>query len=175
MTQLSENQAYPYPLAIHGGGAAAQFLNGEKNILQIFLPKMTHKEQTALNSGKMTAGFLYQSGALLWLIQFCDQDDLILLTFEAPFDGRLIPKENLNLHDDENPHQRLVIEVHAVDEQSVLRALRVATLPADLSAAFLNAVEKQLRSEGGDNIMRQWLQANPAILAQQIEMRVLGR
>lgn len=175
MTQLSRNQVYPNPLAAQGGGAAAQFLNGEKNILQIFLPKMTHKEQTALNSGKMTAGFLYQSGALLWLFQSYDEDGQILLTFEAPFDVRLIPKENLNLPDIHNSHKRLVIEVHALDEQNILKVLRVVSLPPELTVKFYNAVLQQLCSEGNEKIMRQWLQAKPALLAQQADMRVVGQ
>lgn len=175
MTQLSKKQAYPYPLATQGGGAAAQFLNGEKNILQIVLPKMTHKEQTALNSGKMTAGFLYQSGALLWLFQYYDEDGLILLTLEAPFDARLISKENLNLRDIHNCHKRLVVEVHALDEQNILKVLRVVSLPPELTVKFLNAVQQQLCSEGNEKIMRQWLQAKPALLAQQTDMCVVGR
>lgn len=175
MTQLSGNQVYPYPLVTEGGGAAAQFLNGEKNILQIVLPKMTDKEQTALNSGKMAAGFLYQSGALLWLFQCYDEEGIVLLTLEAPFDARLISKENLNLRDIGNSHKRLVIEVHALDEQNILRVLRVVSLPPELTVEFLNAVQQQLCSEGNEKIMRQWLLTKPALLAQQADMRELGR
>jgi len=94
----------PYPLPInHGEGAAAQFLMQSGNILQIVLPGMDSKEQNALRSGMIKAGFLYEGGAMLLLFQFYGSDGKPLITFDAPFDIRLLSKDKRNLHNIENP------------------------------------------------------------------------
>jgi hypothetical protein len=50
MIELRRGEPYPLPLE-QSEGAAAQFLTKTGNILQIVLPGMDAKEQTALRSG----------------------------------------------------------------------------------------------------------------------------
>jgi len=98
------------------------------NILQIVLPGMDGKEQNALRSGMIKAGFLYEGGSLLLLFQFFGAGaGKPLLAFDAPFDIRILPSNKRNLHNIENPEQRLAIEIHAIDEKKILRALRQLT------------------------------------------------
>jgi hypothetical protein len=56
----------PYPLAVvKSEGAGAQFLMQSGNILQIALPGMDSKQQNALRSGMIKAGFLYEGGSIV--------------------------------------------------------------------------------------------------------------
>src|SRR5664279_3691762 len=141
---LTRGEPYPLPLE-QGQGAAAQFLMQSGNILQIVLPGMDAKEQTALRSGMIKAGFLYESGSMLFLFQFYGAGaGKPLLTFDAPFDIRLYPENRRNLHNIDNAHQRLAIEIHAIDEKKILRALRLVAMPPDMTIKFLSAVQEQL-------------------------------
>lgn len=142
MIELRRGEPYPLPLE-QGEGAAAQFLTKTGNILQIVLPGMDAKEQTALRSGMIKAGFLYEGGAMLFLFQFYGAGKP-LLTFDAPFDIRLYQENRRNLHNIDNAHQRLAIEIHAIDEKKILRALRLVTMPPDMTIKFLSAVQEQL-------------------------------
>lgn len=174
MIELSRGQAYPLPLA-QSEGAAAQFLTQTGNILQIALPGMTAKEEKAIRNGMIKAGFLYEGGALLLLFQFYD-DKGPLLTFDAPFDIRLYPPEERNLHDIDNVDQRLAIEIHAVDDKNIVRALRLVTMPPTMTLKFLSAVQDQL-CEAGTAIgkMNEWLQHEPSELIETTETWILGK
>ena len=99
---LARGEPYPLPLE-QGQGAAAQFLTKTGNILQIVLPDMDSKEQNALRSGMIKSGFLYEGGSMLLLFQFYGSDGKPLITFDAPFDIRLLSKDKRNLHNIENP------------------------------------------------------------------------
>lgn len=85
-----------------------------------------------------------QGGAMLLLFQFYGNDGKPLITFDAPYDVRLLPTDNRSLHNIDNAEQRLAIEIHAVDEKKILRALRVVTMPPSMTMAFLSAVQDQL-------------------------------
>src|SRR5664279_3877044 len=111
---LTRGEPYPLPLE-QGQGAAAQFLMKTGNILQIVLTGMDSKEQNALRSGMIKAGFLYEAGSMLLLFQFYGAGKPLII-FDAPFDIRLLSAAKRNLHNIENPEQRLAIEIHAVDE-----------------------------------------------------------
>ena len=167
----------PYPLPInHGEGAAAQFLMQSGNILQIVLPGMDSKEQNALRSGMIKAGFLYEGGSMLFLFQFYGAGaGKPLITFDAPFDIRLLSSDRRKLHNIENPEQRLAIEIHAVDEKKILRALRVVTMPPAMTLKFLSAVQDQLSAINKPGVMAGWLQQQPEDLLNQTENWVLGK
>jgi hypothetical protein len=174
MIELSRGQPYPLPLA-QSEGAAAQFLTRTGNILQIALPSMTAKEERAIRNGMIKAGFLYEAGALLLLFQFYG-DRAPLLTLDAPFDIRLYPPEERNLHDIDNADQRLAIEIHAIDDKNIVRALRLVTMPPAMTLKFLSAVQDQLCEAGtAGNKMAQWLQHEPNELIMTIETWILGK
>jgi hypothetical protein len=143
MIGLKRGEPYPLPIA-QEMGAAAQFLTQSGNILQIVLPDMDAKEQNALRSGMIKAGFLYEGGAMLFMFQFYGNDGKPLLTFDAPFDIRLLPPAERNLHSIDNAEQRLAIDIHAIDEKKILRALRLVTMPPDMTLKFLSAIQDQL-------------------------------
>lgn len=89
-----------YPLSTPANsneGATADFLRASGNRLVVILPGMTSKEQRALRGGTIKAGFLYDSGALLWLFQLYG-DKGPLLTLDAPFDVRLIPADDRHIN-----------------------------------------------------------------------------
>ena len=166
MIKLSVGE--PYPLAItQSEGAAAQFLVSG-NILQIVLPDMTAKEKTALKSGMIKSGLLYNQGALLLLFQFYGDNGKPLLTFDSPFDVRIIPKDLLQLHSIDNSNQRLAIEIHVIDENKIVRILRLVTMPPAMTIAFLSAVQDQLTTaNNGNQQMTNWLNYSPAELINQ--------
>jgi hypothetical protein len=146
------------------------------NILQIVLPGMDAKKQNAIRSGMIKSGFLYEGGAMLLLFQFYGAGaGKPLITFDAPFDIRLLSKDKRNLHNIENPEQRLAIEIHAVDEKKILRALRVVTMPPDMTLKFLSAVQDQLAAINKPGVMAKWLQQEPHDLIKQTENWVLGK
>ena len=171
---LTRGEPYPLPLE-QGQGAAAQFLMQSGNILQIVLPGMDSKEQNALRSGMIKAGFLYEGGSMLFLFQFYGAGaGKPLITFDAPFDIRLLSSDRRKLHNIENPEQRLAIEIHAVDEKKILRALRVVTMPPDMTLKFLSAVQDQLAAIDKPGVMAKWMQQQPEYLIKKVENWILG-
>ena len=170
---LTRGEPYPLPLE-QGQGAAAQFLMQSGNILKIVLPGMDSKEQNALRSGMIKAGFLYEGGAMLLLFQFYGSNGKPLITFDAPFDIRLLSAAKRNLHNIENPEQRLAIEIHAVDEKKILRALRVVTMPPAMTLNFLSAVQDQLAAIDKPGVMAKWMQQQPEYLIKKVENWILG-
>ena len=167
----------PYPLPITKEiGAAAQFLTQSGNILQIVLPGMDAKEQNALRSGMIKAGFLYEGGAMLFLFQFYGVGaGKPLLTFDAPFDIRLYPEKERKLHNIYNTEQRLAIEIHAIDEKRIFRVLRLVTMPPDMTLKFLSAVQDQLAGIDKPGVMNQWQQHEPHEIIKYTETWVLGK
>lgn len=172
MIALSVGKSYPLVISTIPG-AAAQFLRDSGNILQIMLPDISAGELYALKKGRVKAGFLYENGDLLWLFTFYDQTGAVL-TLDAPFDIRLYPREAMRLPDIDSPAQRLTIEIHVIDEKRIIRALRLITMPHDLTLSFLSAVQDQLASAVSGISMARWLQNEPGQLTQFARMYGLG-
>jgi len=168
----------PYPLPINAstdeGGAAVQFLTKSGNTLQIVLPGMNKSEEQALKKGKMKAGFLYKNGDMLWLFRLYDRKNKPLLTLDAPFDIRILPLEQQALHSITNDQQRLVIDVHGIDENRIVRTLRAITLPNELTILFLSSVQKQLTSNKHNVAMPFWIKQHPESLTKKTKMFTLG-
>ena len=89
---------------------------------------------------------MYKTGSLLWLFQFSDKKGRPILDFDCTFDVRIIPRDDLALHSIENEKQRLAIEIHAVDERRIVRALRLVTLSPKMTIDFLSAAQEQMAS-----------------------------
>ncbi len=166
----------PYPLpAMTPDGAAARFLMKCGSILQITLPGMNASEEAALRKGTVRAGLLTADGALLWLFQFLRSTRTPTLTFECPFDIRLLSPAQRDIPAFEHRTRELPIEVHVVDEQGILRVLRRISLPSELTRDFLAAVANQLTSSrSGDVAHLLWQRREPAQLAAQCTMHVCG-
>jgi hypothetical protein len=143
MITLSRGQPYPLQHPNHDT-AVADFLRTGGNRLLIVLSGMNSREEYAFRNGMITGGFLYNEGGMLWLFRFYDNKGLPLFTFDAPFDARLIPADDRQLHSIDNAEQRLLIDLHAVDDKGILRAIRAVTLPPRLTLSFLSAVQEQL-------------------------------
>ena len=174
MIKLARGEPYPLPVP-QQEGASANFLSKNGNVLQVSLPGMTANECTAFRSGMIKAGFMYQDGSLLWLFQFNDNKGRPLITLDAPFDVRLIPKNLLALHSIDNAQQRLLIDLHAIDEHKILRALRVITMPPELTLEFLQAAQDQMASIDRQGIMERWMQLSPDTLAVTTKMYLMGK
>ncbi len=174
MIKLARGEPYPIPL-LQTEGAAAQFLLKTGNILQIVLPGMDAKEENALRSGMIKAGILYDGGALLLLFQFYGNNGRPLLTFDAPFDIRLLPSSQRELHNIDNDQQRLAIEVHGVDEKKIVRALRMVAMPPAMTLKFLSLVQDQLAAIDKPGVMEKWLQSQPNQLIDTTETWILGK
>lgn len=171
---LSRGQ--PYPLQCpQDEGAVADFLRTGGSRLLIVLHGMSSKEEQALRGGRVTAGFMYEEGDMLWLFSFYSKRGSLLFTFDAPFDARLIPADERVLPNIDNAEQRLLIEIHAVDETGILRAIRAVTLSPALTLAFLSAVQEQLSVTTGGHKLPLWFAKQPADLANDINMETLGR
>lgn len=174
MITLSRGERYPMPI-LQSEGAAVQFLLKTGNMLQIVIPDMDAKEEAALRSGMIKAGMLYEGGAMLLLFQFYGNDGKPLLTFDAPFDIRLLPPNQRELHNIDNDRQRLAIEIHGVDDKLILRALRVVTMPPDMTIKFLSAVQDQLAAINKPGVMARWMQSQPHELMRTTETWILGK
>ncbi len=173
-TRLAVGQAYPLPLAT-ADGAAAHFLIKTGSVLQICLPGMTPPEESALRKGTVRAGLLVADGALLWLFQFLRSARSPALTFDCPFDVRQIPQAQRDIPTNEHRARRLPIEIHAVDEQAVLRVVRRLSLPSDLTEHFLTSVLRQLHcSRSGETAYMLWNRRHPGHLVAQCKMHVCG-
>jgi hypothetical protein len=87
----------------------------------------------------------------------------------------LIPADDRQLHNIDNAEQRLLIDLHAVDDKGILRAIRAVTLPPALTLAFLSAVQDQLSVTTSGRRMAMWFSKQPEELAKIIKMETLGR
>lgn len=177
MTHIILERGKPYPLPITiNEGAAAQFLIKGGSILQVRLPEMTAAEEWALRNGLLKAGLLAANGAILLLFQFYDKNGRPSLTLDCPFDLRLVPPEKRQLYDIESGAERLLLEVHAVDERGILRGLRAVTLPVPLTLSFFSAVQDQLSSPArGDDQYAIWQRHATEELCTWTDMQVCGR
>ena len=165
----------PYPLTIPPEGASAEFLRTDGNTLKIMLPSMDKKEERALREGLAETGLLCANNAILWLFRFW-AGDRPLLTLDAPFDVRKIPRDILNLHSITNPNQRLLIVLHAIDDKGILRGIRAITLPADLTLEFLSAAQNQLADPRSDQYQHAvWMQQQPDQLTNSTKMWTMGK
>jgi len=173
MQILSIGSQYPFPLGAEG--AKANFLTISGNTLQIVIPNISKEDLFALKKGKIKAGFLYQNGDLLWLFTFFDKKGKVF-TLDSPFDARLIPKELLALHDITSSNQRLVIDIHVIDETKTVRVLRSVTMPSSLTLSFMSTVQEQLsETNKSDLSLKKWLKVSPAELTKNAEMYELGK
>ena len=121
-------------------GASANFLSKSGNFLQICLPDLQKSEVRSIRKNTLQAGLIKDGPLILWLFKFDEE-----LTFDCPFDVRLISKSDLALHNIDNQNQRLSIDIHLVDTQTmILKALRAVTLSPELTRAFLLEVQEQL-------------------------------
>lgn len=174
MTIFSRGQPYPleYPKQ---DSAVADFLRAGGNRLLIVLSGMTEMKEQSFRFNTVRAGFLYKDGALLWLFRFYDNNGHPLFTFDAQFDARLIPADDCQLHSIDNAEQRLLIDLHAVDDKGILRAIRAITMSPGMTLAFLSAVQEQLATTAGERQMAEWMRQQPDELANSIKMEALGR
>ncbi len=171
METLSINSPYPFPLGREG--ATANFLTKSGNTLQISIPDITEQELFCLKKGKIKAGFIYQSGDLIWLFQFFDKKGIVF-TLDAPFNVRLIPKDLLALHDIKNQRQRLVIDLHVVD-RGIVRVLGDTTMPNNLTVDFLSAAQDQVATLQHGTAMQKWMKSDPDELTKLTKMHELGK
>ena len=168
-------EPYPLPVALEFG-AAAQFLMDSGSILQICVPDMTPADEEALRSGPVTAGLLVEGSALLLVFQFHAPDGRPVLLFDCPYDARLVAPEARRLPSTPSATEsRLLIQVHAVDGQGLLRVLRSVTLAPELTRRFLAAVMDQLAAlASGKAAHRRWRASPAGELARQAGMSVRG-
>ena len=170
---LSCGEPYPIPVAACES-ACAQFLIRPGNFLQIVLPEMTALEQTALQSGMIVAGLLYEHGAMMLFFQFYG-DEQPELSFSVPYNARLLTPDNRVLPNIDSPEQRFNFEIHAVDGNKILRVIRRTAMPYDMSLAFLDAVQEQLHKREKPGVMRAWQERRPDFLIKQAQAWVLDK
>lgn len=138
MIELSVGQKYPLPITVKEG-ASANFLMKGDSVLHIFLPDILPSEIRQIKKGKIKAGIIVDLPLILWVFQFGD------MTFECPYDIRLINKNDLELPSITNEKQRLAISMHLVDSNTnIIHALKLFTLSPELSLKFLLAAQEQL-------------------------------
>ncbi|MGZ4047416.1 MAG: hypothetical protein ACXVNP_14045, partial [Bacteroidia bacterium] len=112
---------------------------------------------------------------MLFLFQFHSKSGRPILTFDATFNARLIPANLLDLHNIDNSEERLAINIHGIDGNGMLRALRFVTMPPGLTIKFLSSVQDQLADlRSGDLEMKEWLRFQPNELIKKTEVWVLG-
>ena len=156
MKIISTGSKYPFP--IKKKGASANFLLKNGNILQVSMPNLTQIELECFKKGEINAGFLYQKGEILWLFQFSMKNTPVV-TIESDFDARIIPTDLISLHSIKNSAQRLVVDIHVIDESNILKVVRAVTMSPDLTLNFLEKVQQQLANVKNQEVQREWLES----------------
>jgi hypothetical protein len=175
--ELIRGNIYPLPIKTQEG-ASAQFLLKEGSFLQIVLPSMDAQEEKALRNGLCKVGILANNGAILFVFQFLDNQGHPVISLDCPFDARIIPKESLFLPDITKPLERLLFEVHGIDENKILRCLRGLTLSPKSTLDLFAAVQDQLASTNQQAeaiAMSKWAALEPFQLALLHDMEICGR
>ena len=180
MIVLNVGSKYPLPLAPNfeknREGAATQFLTNTGNILQIALKNMHEEELASLSGGNIKAGFVYKNGNILWLFQFyrLNKPKEVILEFDSFFDARLLDRKELVFNDIANNGQRLVIDIHIVDENKIIRGLRKTTMSNELTASFLSSVQDQLASVPDPESCVELMNHSISSLISQTKSEILG-
>jgi hypothetical protein len=172
MIALQTGKPYPLPVPSQEG-ASANFLSKNGNVLQVHINNLSRDELFALKKGRIDAGFLYERGDLLWMFRFYDKKGPVF-TLDSPFDVRLIPGDLLTLHDIVSTKQRLVIDIHVVDND-ILRVLRSVTMPNRLTIEFLSAVQDQLAEMRSGDAMSRWMISSVDELCKEVTYVELGK
>ncbi|CAB4202771.1 hypothetical protein UFOVP1367_37 [uncultured Caudovirales phage] len=167
----------PYPLKIvrnsNGEGASTQFLLKSGNLLQIVISSLDSVELWSLKKGTIKAGFLYEQGEMLWLFKFFDKNGNPTFTLDAPFNAKLISGDMIDLHNITNENQRLVIDIHVIDN-GILKALRSVTMPPGLTIGFLSSVQDQISAVKTKSLNTKWLALSPDELFNSCKTYSLG-
>ena len=161
--KLSVGETYPKRFSKNQEGAIAEFLR-VNNTLIINMPNINQNEVKSFKKGYLTCGLLAKNGAILFIWQFNDQKGRPVLTLDSPFDARIIP--DIDLHDVTTSETRLAIDINVIDTATnIVKALRLVTMPPELTLSFLSAVQDQLVSiSNGELQHQQWMQTTPAEL-----------
>ena len=167
---LSRGGHYPYPVATCEG-ASAQFLMAGHDFLQVCMPDISRTEAIQIRKGRLKAGLIHDGPLILWLFQFGDD-----LTFECPFDARLIAPGGLSLPNVTNERQRFCFDIHVVDTATnTIRGLRTITLSTGLTLKFFAAVQDQLaENRPQDAYLRKYQHMSLPSLAQLAKLEVCG-
>lgn len=135
-----------YMLPYNSVGATANFLIKSGSVLQLALDNPQKFEIKEIQKGAVRVGLIVDQPVLLWLFDFGKGGK-----YDAPYDIRLYKKDNLLLPDITNKEQRLVIELHLIDSTTnTLKAIRLFTLPPELTLKFLSAAQDQLALNNSD-------------------------
>ncbi|WP_299496435.1 hypothetical protein [uncultured Shewanella sp.] len=174
LVKLAVGQPYARVFNHNEEGAIAELLRSNSNTLIIAIPDLDHHEVKALKKGKLTCGFLYKNGAILFIWQFCDAKGRPVLTLDSPFDCRTVP--DLALHDITTTESRLAVDIHVIDTaKNQVKALRSMTMPPELTLEFMSAVQDQLASsKNGEMQWQEWIQLDPTALFSQVKKYQMG-
>jgi len=153
--------------------ANAEFLNGSENILLIQLRNPRDFEIQSMKSGDIRLGCLYKDGVMLFVAKFYGEDAKNTV-LDAPFDARKIKNLDMNNYRLATKESRLVINVHVIDHNSNVVALRAVTMPPKLTKEFLAATRKQLDCVENPAVMNDWMRQSTTKLASQCTMHRLG-
>ncbi len=156
MITLAVGEQYPNKMAASQEGARADFLNENSNILLISMPNIDKKELKALKKGQLECGLLVDDGGIMLVWRF-SLNNKPVVTLDSFFNAKLI--KEISLYDITNSEERLEIEVHVVDtETNIIKAIKLMTMPNDLTLAFMSAVQNQIAFSGDVNKqLNKWL------------------
>jgi len=153
--------------------ATTEFLNGSENILLIQMSNPRDFEIQTMKSGDIRLGFLYKDGAMLFVAKLYGEDAKNTV-FDAPFDARTIKNLDMDNYRLDTKESRLLINVHVIDHNSNVIALRAVTMPPKLTKEFLAATRKQLDCVENPGVMNGWMRQSTTKLASQCTMHRLG-
>ncbi len=143
MIKLERGKAYPMAIPLMNT-AVAELLRDSGNVLLIALNPMNAADEWVLRNGQLKIGMLHDETAILLFFRFFGKNGYADFTFDCPFDARIMPREKLNLPNMETSMSRLAMEIHAIDKNKILRALRMISWHLSLSTDFLSATMDQL-------------------------------
>ncbi|MCO6414062.1 MAG: hypothetical protein J5I92_15090 [Thiogranum sp.] len=167
-----------YPLPLPGPeGATAEFLRKGESRLIVALNDLKQREAVALRRGSIYAGLLARDGAILLLFAVCDATGLPVLSFQCPFDARLIGEDDLAIPCATSLRTRLYFAIHGVDRTTgIVKALRGVTFAPTTTSRFLEAARAQKdSSDSGEEVHRQWRNIDATDLLVDADMAICGR
>lgn len=170
LVQLSVNNPYPFQMT---EGGQANFLSKKTgNILRVGVYGMMEEEKYALKKGKIKIGFVYQEPVIILIVDFAG-----ILAIDCPFDARLYPSGDLDLHSITNQEQRLFVILHAIDiKTNILKVIRGFTLSPTFTLNFLSVVQDQLVSKADfERTLQTMYQSNITTLIKQAKMYECGK
>jgi len=176
-TKLTLGDKYPIDYPFENGASFNAFLDNN-NFLIIDLPGLVQNEIDAVSKGPIECGILSTKSAILIMVNFLSSTrKQSILSFDCPFDARLVPRNLLSLPDLKEPNKdRALLQIHLVSsEDKKIQALRAITLSPVTTLELMSAIQDQISTiESGEAAINAWTRKPSSELRKIANMKECG-